>query len=941
MLLDNRADVRLPSWSSDGDRIAFQSYRSGYWQIWIVNADGSDPQQLTRAQSDHRDPVWSPDGQSIYFSSDRNGNYDIWSINLSDGSLAAHTDSIADEFSPAFLGKRLVYLSNSGQRGSATQAKEVVDGKGGDRVLHSVDGSNVTGLTGSYDGSTLYYIAYDDQWTAEQVSLVKVDVASGVSSMVAPDADDIFPFRPSLDRAGIIYFTADGGIYAANTDGEARSIAFDVRLDIGKEPRDYHRVTSLVESGEDYPVKGVVSPRLSPDGRSVTFQALGDVWVTNWDGVSRRVSSGQGVDAWPVFGPAGDYLAFVADSDSRWELRVTHLESVTDTTTLYHSDKSLAGLSWSRDGEWLAFLEETRMYGGYSQALKLVRVATGAVQTLEEGLFGISRPAWSPNGKMLAYHALEKASKLYREGKNILVIRDIASGATRTIAPPDGSSFAARPHQGPAWSPVGDQLATVMDGRLHILDPSDRAGSITPLLSERVDGDLSWSADGSQLLLQREAELILVDVESGERRTWPANMTWKRDPADREVVYHIGRLFDGISESYQHDVDVVVRGDTIVSVSPHSAERGHSGSQVVDLRDKTVLPGLIDYHVHVMAQEGVGLGKQLLSYGITTIREPGGFPYAALERRESWESGARPGPHLFFTGPLLDGARVYYPIASPTADKDSLRHELEKGLRLDYDFYKTYVRLPDDFQKIVVDFAHRNGLSVASHELFPAAGFGVDHKEHLKGTHRDGFGMSMSLKGYMYEDVIEIFGATRMSVTPTAALLCGIALTASERPGYFAEHRFNELFPRHVREDFLERQLPAFYGDKSPELLVEIKRRIQRGLRRILDAGGKVIAGTDSPIIPYGVSLLSELAFYVGERGLTEREAILSATVWPAEALGLGDRLGHIKPGSQADMIVVDGDPLEDINDLSKLEGVVKSGQFLDPRDWYSKAVGD
>ncbi len=100
-------------------------------------------------------------------------------------------------------------------------------------------------------------------------------------------------------------------------------------------------------------------------------------------------------------------------------------------------------------------------------------------------------------------------------------------------------------------------------------------------------------------------------------------------------------------------------------------------------------------------------------------------------------------------------------------------------------------------------------------------------------------------------------------------------------------------------------------------------------VRAVVRGGGRVIAGTDSPINPYGVALLSELEHYV-RGGLSPAEAIRTATAVPAEAFGLGADLGTIEAGKLADLVIVDGNPLANITDLRRTRRVVKDGVVHD-----------
>ncbi len=112
-LTDGMGDDRQPRWSPDGSRIAFQSFRDGYYHIWAVNKDGSGLTQLTFGVFDEREPEWSPDGKFLVFSSDRGGNYDIWKMDLSTREMIQLTTDPANDYFPAYAsdGSKIAFVS--------------------------------------------------------------------------------------------------------------------------------------------------------------------------------------------------------------------------------------------------------------------------------------------------------------------------------------------------------------------------------------------------------------------------------------------------------------------------------------------------------------------------------------------------------------------------------------------------------------------------------------------------------------------------------------------------------------------------------------------------------------------------------------------------------------------------------------------------------------
>src|SRR5690606_18458620 len=211
---------------------------------------------------------------------------------------------------------------------------------------------------------------------------------------------------------------------------------------------------------------------------------------------------------------------------------------------------------------------------------------------------------------------------------------------------------------------------------------------------------------------------------------------------------------------------------------------------------QTVMPGLIEMHGHLDKTYGEAMGRAFLAYGVTTVRNPAAItPYMSLEDREAIEAGVRVGPRIFASGYQMDGTRIYYPLGLSISSERQLEWELERARRLDMDFFKTYVRLPDRYQKRVIEFAHANGMPVTSHELYPAVGLGADGTEHTSGTSRRGYSPKISLRQFAYDDVVQLIGATGLEFTPTASLESGFQRQVASDPRMLSDRRFQTLFP--------------------------------------------------------------------------------------------------------------------------------------------------
>jgi imidazolonepropionase-like amidohydrolase len=215
-------------------------------------------------------------------------------------------------------------------------------------------------------------------------------------------------------------------------------------------------------------------------------------------------------------------------------------------------------------------------------------------------------------------------------------------------------------------------------------------------------------------------------------------------------------------------------------------------------------------------------------------------------------------------------------------------------------------------------------MPVTSHEIYPAVAYGADGVEHIRGTSRRGFSPKMSETRRSYQDVRELLAASGMTLTPTIGIQGGYQVLTLRDGAWLDDVRIARLFPASAAESARAlRAKPQAAADLAArEALVKPQEQFTAA---VVQAGGRVIAGTDSPINPYALSLLLELEHFV-RGGLSPAEAIRTATAVPADAMGLGADLGTIEPGKLADLIVVDGNPLANIADLQRTRRVIKDG---------------
>ncbi len=902
-------DARQPVWSPDGKTIAFFGYRDGGYDLWAIAPDGSNQRKLTWGNFDDREPVYSHDGTRIAFSSDRvaalGSDYNIWVLDLRSGAMRQMTNDKADDYLPTWSpdDREIAFTSTRGNARSIwavalldgterriTDAKIRADapswGPGGDLVYHSAGGGESR-------------------------------LESAGRSLTGQE--NAFAFRVSWAAPRDFFHVSDGKIRKRSlaSPENPQTIDFTAALQVTR-PEYVHRKRDF-SSTAPRPVLGIVRPVISPDGATIAFAALNDIYLMPIGGKPMNLTKDRFLDTEPAWSPDGTKLAYSSDKGGDLlQLWVRDLKTGEDLRITRLSTQPM-GASWSPDGTRIAFLEVDGMWR--RAAVSVVDVATGKVTKIHDSLFGPGMPTWSPDGRRVAVAMVAPYSARFREGTNQILTMSAEGGDDRWFAPQPNLSIDSRGGCGPEWSPDGTKMAMIYEGVLAIV-PVSRAGEpLGPprrITTEQAHAP-SWAGDSKRILYQSMDKLRLIDIETGEIKDVPVDLKYGLGlPKGRKLI-HAGRLVDGKSETARADVDVIVEGNRIVSVGPHKAA-GHEGPDYIDGTGLTLMPGLIEFHSHLQKDFGEAQSRAWLAFGITTVRSPGGTPYEAVEEREASDAGARVGPRVFSTGYLMEWQRVYYKMGIAISGPGQLEMELQRAKVLKHDLVKSYVRMPDLQQRRMVEFAHQIGIPVASHEVYPSAFTGVDHTEHTAATSRRGYSPKTSTFQRSYSDVIQLLGASRTIFCPMIAS-AGTRRVFAANPELGNDPRF-ALYPKWMRD-----QVAAFASGRA-----QAPQGVDLGdpegpgrmVMDLLKAGARVVAGTDSP---NGINLHGELAAYVAA-GMTPYQALRAATVTPAEALGLD--AGSIEAGKLADLVLVLGNPLEDIAAAYRVKRVVANGRVFD-----------
>jgi imidazolonepropionase-like amidohydrolase len=389
------------------------------------------------------------------------------------------------------------------------------------------------------------------------------------------------------------------------------------------------------------------------------------------------------------------------------------------------------------------------------------------------------------------------------------------------------------------------------------------------------------------------------------------------------------RLIDGAGKPVMHDAVVVIDDARIAAVGPVAQVQLPSGLRVVDVGDRTVMPGLIDAHVHILSTGSAISGQEsramtdhqvllvgarnahlALKSGLTTVRDCGDRRYLSLVLRDFINGGSMAGPRLVCSGPVLTstaGHLWWDGIECDTVD------DLRRGVR-------TLVKHGVDCIKLMGTGGNATPGSNPEASQYDASGFMAVAED----AHRMGKKVAVHVHGVEGTRMAVDAGIDTLEHVPFRAH-GGIAydehlVEAIVRKGLIVSLAMPATWYRLRAEDMREaRTHPGHLWEARYETI-----------RRMHAAGAKLVVSSDTGSTGTRIDELALLMeFLVKEVQIPAADILRSATGLAAEAVGLADDIGTLTPGKLADIVVVDGDPLTDITAVKRLHTVVKGGEVL------------
>lgn len=949
-----------PRFSPDGKSIVFTSDRAGGDNVWIIGRDGKDPKQVTKESFRLlNSPTWSPDGEFIaarkHFTAERSlGSGEIWLYHRTGGGglqLTTKPNDQKDVGEPAFSPDgRYVYFSQDTTPGGFFQYNK--DPNGQIYVIRRLDretgelidliggAGGAVRPTPSPDGKSLAFVRRE-----RGKSVLKVlDLASGSERALFDGLDrdmqetwaihGVYPAMAWTPDGTAIVFWAAGGLHRVDVATAAVSpIPFHLR-DTRKVLRALRSPQSV--DSERFPVRMLRWVQVSPAGDRVLYQALGKIWLRDLPaGTPRRLTADDAhFELYPSFSRDGRSVVYIAWDDR--ELASIRIASVAagSSRTVTTKPGHYVEPTFSPDGQTIVYRASTggdltSPHWSFDTGLYALPAVGGEAKKLTSDGFGAHFGAASDR-----VYFVTLGEKNARKLKSIA----LTGAEEREHA---GSEFATELRV----SPDGKWLAFVERFNAYVVPfpPTGKAIDLSPetssipqaKVSKDAGENLHWSGDSSTLHWSLGPELFSRPLKEAfsflagapaklpdpPSAGLPIGFEAISDRPTGKVAFVGGRVVTMKGDEVIEDGTVIVEGNRIVAVGPRGTVTVPPDAQVVDAREKTVLPGLVDVHWHG-SQGEEEVTPQLnwynyaaLAFGVTTLHDPSNDTSEIFASAEMQRAGLQVAPRITSTGTILYGARA--PFKAVIDSLDDARAHLKRMKAVGAFSVKSYNQPRRDQRQQVLAAAKELGMLVV-----PEGGSLFQHNMTMVADGHTGVEHSIPV-GAIYEDVRQLWSGTDVGYTPT--LVVGYGGLWGEEYWYattdvWAHPRLSKFVPRERLDPRSRRRGIAPDGEWNHFNNARVATELgARGVKVNIGAHGQ----------REGLAAHWEIWMLV-QGGMSPHQALRAATWNGAHYLGLDHQIGSLEPGKLADVIVIEGNPLADIRQSDKVTYTMVNGRLYD-----------
>lgn len=966
-----------PSFNPDGRKIAFISDRDGADNIWVMNADGSNPQQVTK-ESKHliHNPAWSPDGEWISarkgFVSRRsisageiwlyhaNGGHGIPLIERAGSKPSERNRAQKSMGEPAYSrdGKYL-YFSQDVTPGVVWQYNKDATGEIFAIKRLNLTNNKVDTLTGGPGGAVRPVPSHDGKTIAFVKRLSNLKSAIYVKDLISGNEKPVYLNleRDNQETAGShgnttafawtpddneLIFWSGGKIHRLNIHTGLKTV-IPVHITATKKVRKTLRFPVDV-AAEEIKIKMLRWAQYSPTSKQVIYQALGHLYTKNINSNTHKRLTKQNThfEFWPDYSQDGKKIVFTTwNDDTLGDIRIVSAKGGRDKV-IVKQPGHYTEPRFSPDGKHVVY---SKLTGGYLLSPRwsaepgiyiVSSKGSTPVKISNEGF----NPQFSANGERIIY-SQRGDNGLELKSVNLLGNdeKTLANGekVTEYTVSPDGKWLAYTEQFNVFVTPMIPTGKTLKVTRDMKTTPGAQ-------VSGRAGEFLRWSSDSKRLhwvngptLYTRslnEAFAFLNTARVTTSSDLPEPVTEGLDlsfmvSADKPkgLIALSGAKIVTMRDA-QNTTDIIDNGviiiqdNKILSLGKKTDMAIPANAYVLDVTGKTIIPGLIDTHAHgAMATREITPQQNWMQYsnlafGVTTIHDPSNDTSEIFAHAELQKTGQVLGPRTYSTGTILYGAL----LPGYTSEVNNLDEALFHVRRLKEAgaiSVKSYNQIGRDSRQQIISAAESLGIMVV-----PEGGMKFQHNLTQIVDGHTSIEHALPI-AHVYDDVKQLWSQTNTGYTPTFGVAYGGISGENywyDRTEVWKNERLMRYSPKQIIEPRSIRRTHA-PDDQYNHF------NVAKTAKELRDLNVPVLIGAHGQ--REGLAAHWEM-WMMNQGGFTPWEAIRGATIDAATHLGMDKHIGSIEKGKLADLVIIDGDPTKNMRRSEYVAYTVINGRIYD-----------
>lgn len=963
------AEQRSPHFSPDGKKLLYISDETGADNVWMSDLDGKNAKIIT---NEHYAMVggasWAPDGQSIIAVKTKPDILHARTSEIHQYAISGEVDDIVvpmpasmkDIQEPRYSpdGRYIYYTERVGgdhyvyvNTGLKNFEIKRLDTVSGETVSYIAGFGSATTAQVSPDGKTIAFI----RRVGAKTSLFVLDTQTRTQRLVYDDLSrdlqgDYIPqenYYPAFDwfpDNKHVAIWSKGKILKLDTvTGIATNMPFSVVAKHTLQPAVRFK-QNLVP--ENFNAKIIRNLALSPDGKNLLFRAVGKLWQQDMEQGSAptRFTGAEGVaEHEPDWSTDGQRVAYVSWDDETGSKLIMRNMLDNSERTLIADAAVIREPKFSNNGQYIAYRimqpDSAMTTAGSMSGLYIIDVADPQPKRIAVAS-GVAR--FSPDDTRVYffgepdYYAM-KAVILRSSLLNGTDMRDHAYAATADTGEfqlsPDLKWLGFKEYNVPyimPFTPGSDAPVITAGGNPKV-----------QLLSPVGGYEMAWAADSSRLMWMLGADLY--EGTPGEKPPVAPrqhiSLSLELDRPEGSIAFVGARIIPMTGPVIRNGI-VVVTGNKITAVGPKGKVKIPRGVKRIDVTGKTIMPGLFDAHGHIDCcfDTGVTPIKQptryaALSYGVTTNFDPYASDLTSYESAEMAISGRLVSPRWLTSGQVIYG-RAGRPDSSfhPLSSLEDARALLKRRQALGPSILKSYKLTTRMQRQWLMQAAKEAGYMVdgeGAGEFYNNISLLLDGHTNIE--------HNMPVPTY-HEDLLQLFAASNVSVTPT--LIVSFGELFGENYIYQTQRPWEEQKALRFIPDVNNSYNPitgavtaplAVRGMQTIHVADEIYdvgfRSVARSVKALDDLGVAINVGSHGQVA--GLAMHWEMQL-MAEGGMAPMRILRAATINPANAYGVGHQIGTLEPGKLADLIVLDNNPLEDIQHTKSVRYTMINGRLYD-----------